>query len=237
MHFTVERKRLVKMLEAARRKWPGQKKKDKQVRLYACAARVFIEANSVTAGEEALVFRDGGCPLCETVYIVSKQIHGGERKCPACGKSLGLVTGGRESGGSASIVWEDAPVFVLGRKYSREEISEILGGSDRDYLPTDKKRVVCGCFTLDHNPEAPAVVIPGTGKVIERTAKMFCEQEHPVPVFIKRQPKEWEYVGHFKAEKFSTDRNEIAVHHKGSITPSEKITRVIFLKRATTNES
>ena len=61
MHFTVERKRLVKMLEAARRKWPGQKKKDKQVFLYACAARVFIEANMVTAGEEALVFRDGGC--------------------------------------------------------------------------------------------------------------------------------------------------------------------------------
>lgn len=61
MHFTVERKRLVKMLEVARRKWPGQKKKDKQVFLYACAARVFIEANMVTAGEEALVFRDGGC--------------------------------------------------------------------------------------------------------------------------------------------------------------------------------
>lgn len=62
MHFTVDYKRLVKMLELAKRKWPGQMK-DKKVRMYACAARVFIEAESMTSGEEALVFRDGGCRL------------------------------------------------------------------------------------------------------------------------------------------------------------------------------
>ena len=61
MHFTIDRKRLVKMLEHVRRKLPGVKKKDKDVRIYACSARVFVEANGVTAGEEALVFRDGGC--------------------------------------------------------------------------------------------------------------------------------------------------------------------------------
>jgi hypothetical protein len=44
MHFTIERKRLIKMLEAVRRKLPGQKKKDKEVRLFACAAYVFVEA-------------------------------------------------------------------------------------------------------------------------------------------------------------------------------------------------
>jgi hypothetical protein len=62
MHFIVDRKRLVKMLETVRRKQPGvKKKKDKDVRIYACAARVFVEANGVTAGEEALVLRDGSC--------------------------------------------------------------------------------------------------------------------------------------------------------------------------------
>jgi len=61
MHFTIDRKRLIKMLESVRRKLPGAKKKDKDVRIYACAARVFVEANSLTAGEEALVLRDGGC--------------------------------------------------------------------------------------------------------------------------------------------------------------------------------
>src|ERR1035437_733428 len=61
MHFTIDRKRLGKMLESVRRKLPGVKKKDKDVRIYACSARVFVEANGVTTGEEALVFRDGGC--------------------------------------------------------------------------------------------------------------------------------------------------------------------------------
>jgi hypothetical protein len=93
-------------------------------------------------------------------------------------------------------------------------------------------RVVCGCFAREHNPEAPDVVIPGTGEVIERTAKLFCEQEYPVPLFIKRKVNQWEYVGHYKAVRFSTDPQEIAVHHKGSITPLNKVTRVIFLSRS-----
>jgi len=63
MHFTIERRRLVKMLELVRRKLPGQKVKDKKVRLYACAARVFVDANGVTGGEEALVFRNGSCSI------------------------------------------------------------------------------------------------------------------------------------------------------------------------------
>ncbi len=50
MRFTIERKRLVKMLESVRRTSCGQKKKDKEVRLYACAARVFVEANGGGAG-------------------------------------------------------------------------------------------------------------------------------------------------------------------------------------------
>src|ERR1017187_4862126 len=63
MHFTIDRKRLVKMLEIVRRKLPGAKKKNKDVRIYACAARVFVEANGMTAGEESLVFQDGGVIL------------------------------------------------------------------------------------------------------------------------------------------------------------------------------
>jgi hypothetical protein len=169
------------------------------------------------------------CPHCATVYIVSKQIHSGERRCPTCGQSRGLVTGGRDSGGKASIIWEDTPVFIVGQKYTRKAISKILGGSEVEYLPTENKRVVCGCFTLDHNPEAPEIIIPGTGKVIEREAKMFCEQDHPIPIFIKRRPNEWEYVGHYKAVRFTADPQEIAAHHKGSITPMKEVTRVIFL--------
>jgi len=90
---------------------------------------------------------------------------------------------------------------------------------------------MCGCFTLEHNPEAPNIIIPGTGIVREREAQQFCEQEIPIPIFIKRQTNEWEYVGDYKAEKYSTDPKEIEAHQNGSITPLDKITRVIFLKQ------
>jgi hypothetical protein len=44
-------------------------------------------------------------PGCGKVFIVSEQMHGGERKCPTSGKSKGMVKGGKKSGGTASITW------------------------------------------------------------------------------------------------------------------------------------
>lgn len=171
------------------------------------------------------------CPVCAKVYIVSARIHG-ERKCPGCGRSRGIVRGGRDSGGKASVVWGDSPTFVEGQTYTRKHISEKLGGSEIDYLPMEDKRVVCGCFTLDHNPEAPNIIVPGTGKIIEREAKQFCKQDYPVPIFLKRDVNKWEYVGDYKAARYSTDPAEIKAHHCGSITDQASITRVIFLQRA-----
>ena len=142
-----------------------------------------------------------------------------------------MVAGGSKGGGKASITWEDSPVFNVGQGYSRAEISEVLGGSEVEYLPTVDDRVVCGCFTLDHNPEAPDIILVGTGPVIEREATLFCKQDHPVPVFIKRRPNEWEYVGHYKFERCSTDPADFAAHHEGAVTPLNEVTRVIYLKR------
>ena len=51
------------MLEVLHKNRPGTRKNAKVVRLYACAARVFVEANGVTAGEETLIYADGGCVL------------------------------------------------------------------------------------------------------------------------------------------------------------------------------
>lgn len=122
--------------------------------------------------------------------------------------------------------------FSVGRRYSRKEISAQLGGSEINFLPTLNGRVVCGCFTLDHNPEAPHVIIPGTGKTIEYEAETLCSQQNAIPVFIKHRPNEWEYKGDYRVARFSTDPADIAAHHKGSVTPLNEITRVIFLQRA-----
>jgi predicted RNA-binding Zn-ribbon protein involved in translation (DUF1610 family) len=46
------------------------------------------------------------CPACSKVYIVNGIERQHEaRDCPSCGKSTAQCTGGRLSGGSASITW------------------------------------------------------------------------------------------------------------------------------------
>jgi predicted RNA-binding Zn-ribbon protein involved in translation (DUF1610 family) len=52
------------------------------------------------------------CPLCSKVFIVTDNpvvaaSHDakGVRRCPQCGKSIGRVSGGKLSGGTASIEW------------------------------------------------------------------------------------------------------------------------------------
>jgi hypothetical protein len=132
----------------------------------------------------------------------------------------------------AAINVDDKAKFEVGNMYSRKQISAALGGSEVEYLPTESGRVVCGCLTMKHNPEAPDIIIPGTGSIIESEGRLFCEQHWPVPLFIKHRPGEWEYVGDYKVDRFSTDREEIGAHHKGSITPLNQVTSVIFLKRA-----
>jgi len=41
------------------------------------------------------------CPVCKKVFIVSAHMKGGERNCPKCGQSKGVVNGGKDSGGAA----------------------------------------------------------------------------------------------------------------------------------------
>jgi hypothetical protein len=61
MKITIERAALVRVLEVIGRKAPSKNWRDKEVRLLACAPRVFVEANESTGGIEAMVFEDGTC--------------------------------------------------------------------------------------------------------------------------------------------------------------------------------
>lgn len=47
------------------------------------------------------------CPACGKVFIVSAHMKGGERTCPKCGKSRGVVSGGKDSGGTATVIWSE----------------------------------------------------------------------------------------------------------------------------------
>jgi len=69
MKFTVERAALVKMLKQCRLEKTSGMKPDKKLRLWACRARVFVEANLVIAGTEALVLRDGTVVLDRAKFL------------------------------------------------------------------------------------------------------------------------------------------------------------------------
>jgi len=122
-------------------------------------------------------------------------------------------------------------MFIKGHKYTRDEIHSSLGGSVQSYLPTKSGRVVCGAFTLNLNPDAPRIVLPGTGPRIEQSARLFTEQQSAIPIFIKRQVNQWEYVGLYKVEHLIEDRNIIEEHEKRS-GRSNQISMVLFLVEA-----
>ncbi len=79
MRFTVERMALVRMPEMLEGKSRGRVRRMQFVRLTACAPRVFVEANEMTAGIEALVLVYGTCHLRRVPFLgVMKSFTGRE---------------------------------------------------------------------------------------------------------------------------------------------------------------
>jgi hypothetical protein len=104
--------------------------------------------------------------------------------------------------------------LTKGRRYTWSEIVEGTGadGSPPYYLLHRDGQVVAGCFTLEHNPEAPQVVLAGKGPPIAKLADILCEQAGSIPVCVKSGMGEWLCCGEYKLVRSSTDPAEIASH-------------------------
>jgi hypothetical protein len=121
--------------------------------------------------------------------------------------------------------------FASGKKYSREEIYDALGGGSKQaYLPNLNGRVLCACLRSDTNPNAPNIILPGSGPEIKRSSRMLCEQKEAVPVFIKRGVNNWEYVGDYKVDRWSESSAEITEHERRA--GRNDVSRVIYMKLA-----
>jgi hypothetical protein len=120
--------------------------------------------------------------------------------------------------------------FMVGWEYTRFEIREPLGGSLGDSLPHKDGRVVAGCFQPEMNPDAPAVVLPGTGPQVLRWSEQFSQQTEPVPVFLKTGPNRWRYAGQFRVAGRSLDPAVITEHARRS--GRTDISQVLFLEAA-----
>lgn len=118
--------------------------------------------------------------------------------------------------------------FVSGAHYTREHIHKELGGDLQSYLPHVDGRVVCACLTPKSNPDAPNVILVGTGERTEKYGKVLARQTEPIPVFVKDSPEAWEYRGLFEVQRTTTD---IEIEARKADRDGD-VSQVIYLRRA-----
>jgi hypothetical protein len=99
---------------------------------------------------------------------------------------------------------------VIGNRYDRKEISAMLGGGDiRSYLPSRKGTILAGCFDPSLNRSAPSEIDVGTKPEVVRYAKILGKARSEIPIFLKRGPKKWEYIGRYRCLRFSQQLQDI----------------------------
>jgi len=120
-------------------------------------------------------------------------------------------------------------MFERHESYKRTYISGQLGGGLQDYLPHVDGRVTYGAFSLDHNPQAPRIVLPGLGPEIERWARVLAEQPEAIPVFVKKRSNEWVYMSVYRCTEVSED--EAIIRQYAEKTGRTNISMVLTLSR------
>jgi len=101
-------------------------------------------------------------------------------------------------------------MFQIGNIYSRKEIHDSIGGDEQSYLPHVSGHVVCGCFDPQDNARAPFEIDVGRNAPnVILYAEIFSKQSDPIPIFLKRNPSKWEFVGNFKSVRLSRDPNDL----------------------------
>ncbi|MGR7922792.1 protein NO VEIN domain-containing protein [Zobellella denitrificans] len=112
------------------------------------------------------------------------------------------------------------------RTLTTDQLAQELAGGD-SYIRT-KNNVVKGlAVTTDKNPEAPEIIIVGTGVRVIANARLFLEQQKYVPVYVKQAVNSWRYLGSYKADRYSKDP-EVIEKYRGH-RPLESIDGILFL--------
>lgn len=120
--------------------------------------------------------------------------------------------------------------FRIGDTYDRQQISAELGGSPYHYLPSKNGRTLYGCFTPTMNPRAPTEVLVGRGPTIEQQANTFAGQGgEAVPIFLKRAPRKWEYVGDYSCSGLTRDATEVMPRARAAGREGD-VVAVLFLR-------
>jgi hypothetical protein len=105
--------------------------------------------------------------------------------------------------------------LTVGTVFTRRDIAVLFGGNARAFLPrAGGGDVVAGCFDPAKNPRAPAEVLvhssPNAMLAAERLIEQGNKPAGTVPVFLRLAPNVWEYIGRFRAVRYSSDPSEVA---------------------------
>lgn len=121
----------------------------------------------------------------------------------------------------------------IGKHYDREEVFEMFGGNRQSALPFQNGKAVCGCYDPQMNPDAPKAILVGVGRYKEQYSRQVAEQNITLPIFLKRSSKKYEFMGYFRAIRYSVDRKEIEKKNT-SDRNNDTIAGVLYFEEATT---
>lgn len=110
--------------------------------------------------------------------------------------------------------------------FTTDEIAQKLAGGD-SYIRTKNKEVKGLAITTDLNPEAPEVIVVGTGPRIKENARLYLESKIYVPVYIKQSVNKWKYMGEYKAVSYAQDSETIEKHR--ATRPKNSVDGILFL--------
>ncbi len=129
-------------------------------------------------------------------------------------------------------------MFKKGNLYLLQDINRRVGGTKRGFLTHENGRVVCGRFSKYEHPLAPDVVFVWDGRQDKADnrrsnyfwAKQFCEQDNPIPVFVRVNTYEWEYKGLYRVDRAAEEEETILRYKKKAGREIRDLVMVLFLE-------
>lgn len=119
----------------------------------------------------------------------------------------------------------------IGNIYDREQISQMFGGNRQSALPFKDGNAVAGCFDPEMNPNAPNEILVGVGRDKEKYSQRAAEQNITIPIFLKCAPMQYEFVGYYRATRYSENRQEVE-RKNTSNRNNYDIAGVLYFERA-----
>jgi hypothetical protein len=118
---------------------------------------------------------------------------------------------------------------VTGNLYDMEQQHEMHGGVYQKCAPTKDGDVTLLRLTPEHDPDAPYIVDWGASNDPKVRQIQEQTQQKPLPVYVRRRPNAWEYMGRFRVVRVATDAATLAERKRRA---GHQVSYAIHLERS-----